>query len=327
MLAIILLLRLVGERSWVVTILLYLPRLGFALPLPFVALLLLVFGPRPLLLAQLVSVALLVFPLMGLRLSGPAAPTPDAAAHLRVVSYNVDSGRAGPEAIVAQLRATKADVILLQEIRGRMRAALKDGLNGYQVHTSGQFWTASRYPIEEVFEAEPVMHDGVSRSSRFIRYRLALPSGPIYVYSVHPVSPREALDDLRGEGLRSEMASGRIFSGSGAPGVIANTSLRVQQIRGIAEDAARSPYPTLIVGDTNLPTLSWAFSHWLGRFRDGFAEVGRGFGYTFPAPKHPWMRIDRILASPRFRFLSFAVAQERTSDHFAVTAELELTRR
>ena len=104
----------------------------------------------------------------------------------------------------------------------------------------------------------------------------------------------------------------------------ANTQERLDQVRALAADAAKSSDPVLIAGDTNLPGLSWAFSHWLGEFSDGFAEVGRGFGYSYPAQRMVWMRIDRILAGPRFRFLDAATISPRVSDHLAVAADLEL---
>jgi len=103
-----------------------------------------------------------------------------------------------------------------------------------------------------------------------------------------------------------------------------NTRERLEQVRALAADAASSPDPVLIAGDTNLPGLSWAFWHWLGGFSDGFAEVGRGFGYSYPAQRMVWMRIDRILAGPRFRFLDAATISPRVADHLAVAADLEL---
>ena len=104
----------------------------------------------------------------------------------------------------------------------------------------------------------------------------------------------------------------------------ANTRQRLEQVRALAADAAKSSEPVIIAGDTNLPGLSWAFSHWLGGFSDGFAEVGRGFGYSYPAQRMVWMRIDRILAGPRFRFLDVTTISPRISDHLAVAADLEL---
>jgi hypothetical protein len=66
--------RYVGESFWATTVLLYVPRSYFAWPLPLVVLLLIAFGPRLLLLTQLASLALLLFPLGGYVISFPPAP-------------------------------------------------------------------------------------------------------------------------------------------------------------------------------------------------------------------------------------------------------------
>jgi endonuclease/exonuclease/phosphatase family metal-dependent hydrolase len=325
--AVILAFRLIGEQSWLVTAVLYLPRIGFAIPLPFLTLWILFRGPRRLLLTQVVALALLLFPLMGLHLSSAGTATPGAF-HLRVLSYNIDAGFYGPDAILAQLHAADADVILLQEARPQQSGPLKPGLTGYFFDEHDQFMIASRYPIQQVFEPSPLMHDGKHRSPRFMGYELTTPAGPIRVYNIHPISPRDALEDLRGPGFRTQLFNGHLL-GSGAPAqVAANADLRQLQLRTIAGLAAQSSSPVLIAGDTNLPALSWALNHWLGDFQDGFTVRGTGFGYTFPAPakswKKPWMRIDRIMADSHFRFLSFKVLKNRASDHYAVTADLEL---
>ena len=326
LLAVILAFRLIGERSWLVTAVLYLPRIGFAIPLPFLTLWILFSGPRRLLLTQAVALALLLFPLMGLQLSVARAPTPGAF-HLRVLSYNIDAGYYGPEAILAQLHAADADLILLQEARPQQSGPLKPGLPGYFFDEHDQFMIASRYPIQQVFAPSPLLHNGKHRSPRFMGYELATPAGNIRVYNIHPISPRDALEDLRGPGFRTQLLKGALL-GAGVSGeVAANADLRQLQLRTVAGLAAQSSSPVLIAGDTSLPALSWALSHWLGEFQDGFTVRGSGFGYTFPAPKKPWMRIDRILADSRFRFLSFTVLKNRASDHYAVTADLELPAR
>jgi endonuclease/exonuclease/phosphatase (EEP) superfamily protein YafD len=321
--AIILVLRFVGERWWLSSALLYLPRLGFVLPLPFIVLLLLLGRRRWLLLTQLVALVLLLFPLMGLRL--PGAPSRhEGAFHLRVASYNIATGPHGPQPILEDLRGTDADVILLQETDQSLYQALIAGLAGYQVHTSGQFLIASRFPVDETIQPPSIPHRGKARSARFVSYRLTTPAGPLQIFNVHPISPREALAELRGEGLKSELESGRLLRGTASDKVMDNTELRLQQVEMIAADAHRSPAPVIIAGDTNLPTLSWALARWLGDYRDGFAEAGSGFGWTFPAPRHPWMRIDRVLADPRLRVVGFHVVESPTSDHFPVVADLEL---
>jgi len=146
----------------------------------------------------------------------------------------------------------------------------------------------------------------------------------VAVYDLHPLSPRDGFEDMRGGGIRSQLLSGRILNNTKAwEAVQANAELRVAQVQDAAEDASRSKEPVIMAGDTNLPGLSWALGHHLGRFQDGFSEAGNGLGYTFPATKRPWMRIDRILADGNFRFVSFSVITPRVSDHLAVVADLE----
>jgi endonuclease/exonuclease/phosphatase (EEP) superfamily protein YafD len=318
--------RALGERWWVTQVGLYLPRVGFGLPLPFVVLALLVARSYRWLVTPVLALVLLVFPLMGLHL--PGSRSASAAAHrLRIFTFNIaEGGRAEIADIVARARAGDADLIVFQETDRVDTELFRTSLEGYFFDKTDQFVLASRFPIEErFFPPRFPSPDGTpARSRRFVRYRIAAPGGPIHFYNVHPVSPRDALQDLRGEGIRYQVTSGRIFHPPTGE-INANTALRVAQLAAVAEDAAASPYPVLIAGDTNVPQLSWAFGHSLGRYHDAFAEVGSGFGYTFPAVgKSPaWLRIDRVLADDHFRFLSCAVVPDRLSDHFAVTADVE----
>jgi endonuclease/exonuclease/phosphatase (EEP) superfamily protein YafD len=318
-------LRFVGERWWVTAVGLYLPRLGFALPLPVLTVLLLWRGRRRLLITQAVALVLLVFPLMGLRIAWHGTPSPDAF-HLRVLTFNVATGPHGNEPLLAVVRSANPDVIVFQETHESQYDGLKAGLADYHVRISGQFLMASRFPIDDLLEPPKIPHNGVLRSPRWVRFRVSTPAGLLQIYDIHPISPRDALDELRGEGLRHEIKSGRLGRATASAMVKDNTSLRLAQLQQIADDARQSPYPVLLAGDTNLPTLSWVLPNILGAYRDGFSEAGNGFGLTFPAPRHPWMRIDRILADSRFRFLDFTVLKSGASDHYAVTADLELLR-
>ena len=327
LLGVILAFRLIGERWWATTVALYLPRIGFGLPLPFVvvAILFARLGWRWLL-TQAVAVVLLLFPLMGLRLGGGHSPTPGAM-HLRLLSYNIDGDSRGPDETAAVLRAANPDIICMQETGGEGQSrAIASRLTGYSFHHQGQFALGSRFPIEEAYQPPKIPFEGKMRSVRGMRYRLRTPGGPIVVYSMHPPSPHEGLDELRGQGLRSELGSGHLFgNGRAAAEVTSNATLRVAEVEALSEDAARQTLPVILAGDTNLPGLSWALSRWLGRYQDGFAEAGRGFGYSFPATRRPWMRIDRVLADGRFRFLGFAVGTAHASDHFPVVTDLELS--
>ena len=315
--------RFVGERWWPTTVGLYLPRLGFALPLPLLVLSLLLARAYWWLLTQLLAVVLLLFPLMGLHLGRAGAADAAGGPRLRVLTFNIDDGRLGVDEVTAQARAAGADLILFQEAAHTSEERLRAGLGGYEFHARDQFVVASRFPVEEVFIPPPSIEDDVMHTWRFVRYRIATPGGPVHVYNVHPISPRDALEDLHGRGLREEVSSGRFLTPRSRP-LVVNARRRVAQVQAFVEDARRSPYPVIIAGDTNLPQGSWAAARWLGGgFQDAFAERGAGFGYTFPAPKHPWMRIDRILTDAHFRVLDCRVLPAGASDHLALVADLQ----
>ena len=323
LLALVAAFRLIGERWWVTTIALYLPRIGFALPLPLLVVALLIARSYRLLAMQVVAAVVLLFPLMGLHLGGARAGR-HGAQRFRLFALNTGSGKNGTEEILARIRGANPDVIALEEVADDDVEPLRLGLPGYAFRHLDQFVIASRFPIEEAVMPPPIWRDGRAQSAQYAHCRLSTPAGPIRVFAVHPISPHGAFDRLRGRGLRYEILSGRILRSASAKAMEANTQERLGQVRALAEDAARSAEPVLIAGDTNLPGLSWAFSQWLGGFSDGFAEVGRGFGYSYPAQRMVWMRIDRILAGPRFRFLDAATISPRISDHLAVAADLEL---
>jgi vancomycin resistance protein VanJ len=327
LLLVVVALRGIGDRWWLTTVALYLPRVGFGLPLPVLTLALTMVRPRRWLLTQVAASLLLVFPLMGLKLSGPRAPTAGAV-HLRVMSCNIDLGSSSASELVAAIRSVDPDIVCLQEARGDEVRPLAEGLPGYTVRRDGQFIVASKYAITEVYAPPWLPHAGEKHDPNFIRYRIAAPGGPLDLYDIHPVSPHGAFDRLIGGGLLHELASGRFFFNHEAFRKLErNATLRKLQVGAVAEQAAASPYPVLIAGDTNLPSSSWELGRYLGGYQDGFAEVGRGFGYTFPARKKvTWLRLDRVFADGHFRFLSFSRLDLNVSSHYPVVADLERTK-
>jgi endonuclease/exonuclease/phosphatase (EEP) superfamily protein YafD len=321
LLALTLLLRIVGERWWIALVVMYLPRWGFALPLPIVAWVVWRWGPRRLLALQLVSVVLLLVPLMGLVVN----PTREAQADgpVRVLSYNIDGGRIDAAAVVHQIDQLGPDVVLLQEGDSRRAQPIKDHFGaGWHTHDYDQFFLATRYPIREAWVPPRMPPPPVPRSPRFVRYTLETPLGLIDVVNMHPISPREGLDELRGdEGFTHEVRTGRILRTRAGARIRPNTELRRRQVEAVAGIVRASARPLIVAGDTNLPGLSVFLGMYLGKLQDGFTSVGRGFGYTFPA-NHPWMRIDRIMASDHLRFTRFETGTEEGSDHLCVFATL-----
>ncbi|HEY0707319.1 MAG TPA: endonuclease/exonuclease/phosphatase family protein, partial [Polyangia bacterium] len=142
----------------------------------------------------------------------------------------------------------------------------------------------------------------------------------ITVLNVHPVSPRKGFERFRRLDVPGLLKKG-VGGDEGVAFLRRNAAMRWEETVAIAAEAARATGPVIIAGDTNLPALSRIYGETLAHYRDGFSAVGRGFGYTYPAHQ-PWMRIDRILASPSVRFLRFEVLPAGGSDHLAVTADL-----
>jgi endonuclease/exonuclease/phosphatase (EEP) superfamily protein YafD len=311
-------LRFVGERWWATTAAMYLPRGYLALPAAAITLGLVIWGPRRLLLAQLVSAAVLLFPILGLTFSRPPAPTPGAP-HLRLVSHNVASGNYGWAEVVEEIAAYQPDIVLMQETGAKVNEALHAKFPGFSYRADGQFTIASRYPVIDFQEAPPI-----GWPLAYARYRLDTPAGPIRVYNVHAMTPHRVLEDMLGKGLRHQIMSGRVFDNPAAGDLEANAAQRLAELRAVADDAASSPEPVIIAGDTNSPGLSWGFATVMSKFQDGFAAAGNGLGYTYPALKRTWMRIDRVLAAAPFRFLTFEVMNKGSSDHRGVVADLEL---
>jgi vancomycin resistance protein VanJ len=321
LLATALLLRFAGEDWWVSGVALYLPRFVFGLPLPLLALLLALARRRRLLALQGVSLFLWLFPLMGLTLGWPGS-VPDGAPSIRVLSYNVNSGWGGFPKIADEVNRYGPDVALFVELPGNadeLRNLLAAKYPHF--HTSTQFAIASRFPIRSAIDPERLGYFGAKRSPRYMRYEVDTSLGPVTFYLIHPVSPRGSFHSVRGQGLRKEILSGRLFAGTNARDVQETSGLRMLQVRTVAERAAAERGPTVIAGDSNLPYLSPTRARYLGRFRDGFGSTRVGFGYTYPT-KLPWMRIDLISSNDQLDFSGFQVGESRDSDHLCVVADL-----
>jgi len=323
LLAIWIAMRWIGEAWWVSTAALYLPYALFGLPLPFVVLAAWLKRMRRLARAQLVSLLLLVFPIMGFVLPWPSFA--DASApKIRIVSLNVDSGRAGAERIVDAIAGYSPDVVLLQETAANEAFVPVLRARFPTVSTSGQFALATRFPLVRVMEPEKLPYYGTIRSARFIEYVLDTPLGTIPFFSAHPISPREGLVSIRGEGLRHEIGTGRLLEGTRAHVLEVNTGLRTIQVEALAQAASLEPGPVVVAGDTNLPTPSRLLNRTLGEYVDAFQQAGLGFGYTFPTNKwRPWMRIDRIIARGPLRFVHFEIGRPVVSDHHFIVADLQ----
>jgi vancomycin resistance protein VanJ len=322
------LLRFSGVGWWLPLVGLYAPPVGFLFPAPIVLAVTWRWGTRPWFALQLAAALFALFGLLGLELGlrrdGPAAQNPNV---IRLVSYNIDLGARGIPAIVAQAMKFQPNLVLLQEAHEGLEVELRQAFAGWHVDQRGQFFIASRFPIVEVREPASLHYqagDGGGRrdgdgGAHFMAYTVDTNLGPIDVFSVHTTSPREGLEDMRGQGFLYELRHGRVLIGHGADTLTFNAYRRRRQVEAVAAAARSSRNPVIVAGDFNLPALSRIAHDNLGDFEDAFARAGRGFGYTYPS-KLPFLRIDRIFTARGLRPVDFRVGDPLASDHLCVSA-------
>jgi endonuclease/exonuclease/phosphatase (EEP) superfamily protein YafD len=306
--------RSVGEESWPVVLLLYLPRHPWLGP----GLLLLPFawrrGRRALLWPLAVGGLLWLFPVMGFVL--PRLSPPPAGPTLRVLTYNTTHGVDGVEGLRALVQEARPDLVLFQWTSHLADEALSGpGFEGWTVQRVAQFTVASRFPVRSL-EAFGVPSGSGPPCAHAV---VETPLGTLDVYSIRPQSARDELGATHHRGLRQRLRELIQNESTGRMSELA--SFREAQVRSIVEEVAKARYPVLIAGDSNLPDGSLLLRRYLGGFRDAFAEAGWGFGYTHPA-RLPWMRLDRVLLGPGLGAVSVEVFSRRVSAHRAVVAEV-----
>lgn len=101
-----------------------------------------------------------------------------------------------------------------------------------------------------------------------------------------------------------------------------NNAERLEQAQRVKELIAPAQ-PVVLVGDLNAAPTAPEIRSLTERWRDTWAEVGVGPGYTIPV-EGPTARIDYILHSRRIRAVSAEVITTPASDHLPVVARLSL---
>ncbi len=289
---------LVGEHSRLSLISLYLPRLPLLLAAavggslaPFTRR-----RVRVLLAAHGILFLVVLFPVMGMTV----ATSRRLERPVTLATHNAFFGKGGRPALLDEIAAMPADIILIQEAFASLGDRLRERLPERTIRQDGEFLLITRLPLRTV-DVPPPLPDGTP--AMFVKYVLETPRGALRIVSVHPYSPRHALFD------NEETEE--------------NIAHRTAQI-GAAVLAARSDVPPFIVaGDTNLPAMSAIGRRHFDGLTDAFSDVGFGFGYTFPA-KRPWMRIDRVLGSDGVRFADVRVGPRGQSDHLPLFASFEI---
>ena len=192
-LAVLVLVRWLGDVSWLATLVLYGPRWVWAAPLAVLIPSSAVFRRRGL--APLAAAAWVVAgPLMGFCLPWRLwlAPELGDIRALRVMTLNVHGTTADRPSLARLITETAPDVVALQEWPDRSDPVALFPGDGWFVRVDGQFLLASRYRIGNVTTFSPTRRGRLSA----VRYALDTPAGAVDVVNTHLSSVRGGLEQV-----------------------------------------------------------------------------------------------------------------------------------
>ncbi|HYO87211.1 MAG TPA: endonuclease/exonuclease/phosphatase family protein [Candidatus Limnocylindrales bacterium] len=245
----------------------------------------------------------------GLFLPRPAqAASPGPA--LVVYTHNLHAMTDGLQSVAAEIRASGADVVALQELTepaAEFLGAVLIDLYPYQsVNPVG--WSTSgtgilsRWPLQ----------DAETWLSSMVQMRVTVngPNGPFAFYSAHPPPPSWWLQPF-------------------------DISDRAYSLTTILDRAAQETLPVVLAGDFNLTDQTSDYQRILNAgYYDSFRQIGWGLGLTFAdfrvyfpllAVVPPFIRIDYVFFSEGFSAIEASAGSSAAgSDHYPVRAVLAL---
>jgi len=242
----------------------------------------------------------------------PASLCPDLTLRtpISVVTFNIHSGQQGQRTelarVGAEIKAWKADVVLLQEVDDHRRGSG----NQHQAELLGEMTDMSW-----VYGGNQQRPDGGPIGNAILSKYPVVKSENIALPRAGGKQNRGLLHvvlDVRGTEI-SFYATHFDHKSAGA---------RVAQARAAVAQFAQDPRPKIMGGDLNSrpgsPPLRVLRSSGLG---DAWA-VGSGSGFSAPAHR-PRFRIDFLLHDGWFRPLQTVVLSSAVSDHRAVWTRIE----
>lgn len=233
--------------------------------------------------------------------------------HFSVLTWNVNYGMPGPQAVADTLGEADADVVCLQETTAAWEAYLRPRLSGRYPHVvfrhrggAGGLAFLSKHPLTELEWIEPP-RDGESGWFPAWLVRVDVPGGPVQVLSVH---------------LRPPVSD----EGSFLSGYYETKPVRRREIERVAEYLRPiEEMPALIVGDFNEDESGRAVA-WL--HERGYTDALREFDRS--AQTWRWRtsvgtlkdRLDYVMYSPRLECYGAQVLRAGASDHYPIAAVL-----
>jgi vancomycin resistance protein VanJ len=306
-----------GERNWLLSLLLYAPPQLLLAPL-------LVLSPFCLLFrARWIPLHLVCAAAVGLVYMTYRSTTKPAgqANRLTVITHNI--GQGNREQFAAFVRAHSPDVVVLQDMRGEAEQYAK---LFPQMHTMtrGEFCVYSRLPIRAVdLVAKPVWR-GRTVAARF---EIEGADQLFALYNVHLPTPRSQFNRFLSKRVVTDL-----FGDEDHAGGFASYREWINARRTLAQDLASvfaaEKLPYLACGDFNTPDHGFVYHLFASQMTDAHAKAGRGYGMTFPCDVKsitgslgPWLRIDYAFAGHGWRPVYSEAEAGSRSQHRAVVAQ------
>ena len=219
---------------------------------------------------------------------------------LSVMTYNVLATNDDIDAIAQTIRASDADVVVLQEISQRIAQRLPRALADDYAYSSLHPSPVSRLGLG-VYSRFPLISDDYlayqTQSSR-LRLQINIKGLLVTIYNVHLANP-----------LTNQTVDPQAHS---------------EGITGLLDMLASEYNPLIVAGDFNMTDFSTDYGRMAERLVDSFHESGTGLGNTYPSwSPLPLARLDYVFHSSDMTSLTTQVMPSAgSSDHFPVRAEL-----
>ena len=303
--------RHVAECHWLTTLIVYAPQHPVGVPTALLVAWSLWRRRRKVLVANLVALAVFVFPLLGFSVPLGWLARPSGVL-LRVMTWNIHHAPQGAASIMEQVNQSGADVLCFQEAEEHPQRddpvlRLKWLLYGWHIAHEGELTTYSRHPL--------------------VSHRL------VYLRAGNLRPALETVLDIEGTQVRvlnvhlstAAYPASLLHHTGSTPNYLRHTAqVRTEQVDGLLRVTAGARGPLVVAGDFNTPPRGLLYLRLARRFQDAFRAGGWGLGYTFKSSRLLW-RIDYVFLGSGVAATSCYAPTTDASDHRPVVAELRVS--
>jgi endonuclease/exonuclease/phosphatase family metal-dependent hydrolase len=182
----------------------------------------------------------------------------------------------------------------------------------------------SRYPIIDTLRQEYPRPDGFRTTESLIAADILAGKDTVRIFTTHLQSVLFRSKEFHDIEIIKNVDDS-ILDASRSIALKLRTAFRRRgdQAEEVRARLDNSPYPGIICGDFNDVPNSYTYFTIRGGWQDAFLQKGFGIGRTY-VNISPTLRIDYILADPRFKVLQCRKFPLPWSDHNPVVADVEL---